>query len=158
VNVPSDGVDQVPELVRRLYGIVSELETLFPGRHFTPDGHLVGSIGESLAAHLFGLTLTTASNRGFDAETADGLRVEIKTTQRDSIALSSSPEPHPDRLVVLRLLGDGSFEVIYNGPAEPVWEIAGRPQRNGQRRVGLTSLGQIPVAVGDRLPLVRVVD
>jgi hypothetical protein len=40
----------VPALVSRLYEIVDELEEIFPGRHFTPDGHLVGSLGESLAA------------------------------------------------------------------------------------------------------------
>jgi len=32
-------VERVPDLVGRLYEIVSELEGLFPGRHFTPDGH-----------------------------------------------------------------------------------------------------------------------
>ena len=34
-------VERVPGLVGRLYKIVSELEALFPGRYFTPDGHLV---------------------------------------------------------------------------------------------------------------------
>jgi len=43
-------VERVPDLVGRLYEIVSELEALFPGRHFTPDGHLVGSLGEVMAA------------------------------------------------------------------------------------------------------------
>ncbi len=44
-------VERVPDLVGRLYEIVSELEALFPGRYFTPDGHLVGSMGEVMAAH-----------------------------------------------------------------------------------------------------------
>jgi hypothetical protein len=39
-------VDQVPRLAGCPYEIVSELENLFPGRRFTPDGHLVGSPGE----------------------------------------------------------------------------------------------------------------
>jgi hypothetical protein len=34
---------RLPELIGDLYRIVEELETMFPGRHFTPDGHLVGS-------------------------------------------------------------------------------------------------------------------
>ena len=41
----------VPALVKRLYKVVEELGKL-PGakdRRFTPDGHLVGSIGEILA-------------------------------------------------------------------------------------------------------------
>lgn len=38
----------IRSLVQRLYRITSELEELYPGRHFTPDGHMVGSIGEVL--------------------------------------------------------------------------------------------------------------
>jgi hypothetical protein len=44
-------VQEIPKLIKELYGIVDSLEALFPGRHFTPDGHLVGSIGEVLAAY-----------------------------------------------------------------------------------------------------------
>lgn len=43
--------DRLPRIIEELYGLVRELEEMFPGRHFTPDGHLVGSIGECLAAH-----------------------------------------------------------------------------------------------------------
>ena len=50
-------VDGIPNLIRRLYAIVADLETAFPGRKFTPDGPLVGSIGEVLAAHRYGLEL-----------------------------------------------------------------------------------------------------
>jgi len=41
---------EIPSLFQELYSIVDRLEELFPGRRFTPDGHLVGSIGEVLAA------------------------------------------------------------------------------------------------------------
>jgi hypothetical protein len=37
---------QLPEAVSRIYEAVEELKREFPGRPFTPDGHLVGSIGE----------------------------------------------------------------------------------------------------------------
>jgi len=46
-------VDRVPRLVGRLYEIVSELEELFPGRHFTLDGHIVGSLGDLLAQYRY---------------------------------------------------------------------------------------------------------
>lgn len=52
-------------------------ERLFPGRHFTPDGHLVGSLGEVWAAHLSGMTLAPASNRGYDGTCPDGQQVQI---------------------------------------------------------------------------------
>ncbi len=41
----TDGWSEVPALLGNLYSIVARLEALFPGRKFTPDRHLVGSIG-----------------------------------------------------------------------------------------------------------------
>ena len=35
--------------MRTLLDQVNALETMFPGRHFTLDGHLVGSVGEGIA-------------------------------------------------------------------------------------------------------------
>ena len=55
-----------------LYAASAELERLFPGRKFTLDGHLVGSIGEVVAAYMFGLDLNPASTPGFDAVAPDG--------------------------------------------------------------------------------------
>ena len=42
---PELSIDCIPELVRDLYKLVAKFEALFPERKFTPDGHLVGSIG-----------------------------------------------------------------------------------------------------------------
>src|SRR5476651_2671045 len=47
----------LPEPVARIYKATAELEALYPGRKFTPDGHLVGSIGEVIAAEALGLKL-----------------------------------------------------------------------------------------------------
>src|SRR5580704_19671100 len=44
-------------LIRQLYTVVAQLEEEFEDRRFTPDGHLVGSIGEVVAAYAFGLKL-----------------------------------------------------------------------------------------------------
>ena len=50
----------VAEKIRVLYQTAQELESLFPGRHYTPDGHMIGSIGEALAACCFDLKLFEA--------------------------------------------------------------------------------------------------
>jgi hypothetical protein len=42
-------------------------EEAYPGRKFTPDGHLVGSIGEVVAPEALGLTLYVGSRPGHDA-------------------------------------------------------------------------------------------
>lgn len=47
--------------IRELFLIVKELEAAYPGRKFTLDGHLVGSIGEVFAAANYDIELYPAS-------------------------------------------------------------------------------------------------
>ena len=53
--------DRFRRNIRELYAIVQDLEEMFPGRPFTPDGHMVGSIGECLVADGFDLELMPPS-------------------------------------------------------------------------------------------------
>src|SRR4051812_22617685 len=94
-------VQEAGILIRQIYQIVDRLEALFPGRHFTPDGHMVGSIGEVLAAARYGLELMPASAPVHDGRTADGKLVQVKATQSDRIAFRGAEAP--EHLVVLSL-------------------------------------------------------
>ena len=58
---------QLSSLMRQQQELIEKFNGLSPGRHFTADGHLIGSIGEMIAAHEHGLTLAPASTRGWDA-------------------------------------------------------------------------------------------
>lgn len=144
--------EKVPELLRQLYAIVTELESLFPGRSFTPDGHLVGSIGEVMAAHDYELELLDSSTETHDAKRGD-LQIQIKATQCNSVALYAKPE----HLLVLKLLPDGTSRTIYNGPGDKMWEKCGKVQKNGQRSIALSTLAKIMESVPEnqRLPKVR---
>ena len=122
--------------IKELYKITNELETIYPGRKFTIDGHLVGSIGEVIVAEHYVLTLLRNSTETHDAVSVDGKYVQIKATQINRIAISSEP----DYLIVIKLFSDGSWEEIYNGPGKPVWENAGKMQKNGQRSISLSKL------------------
>lgn len=144
---------EVFALITDLYRVVDDLEALFPERKFTPDGHLIGSIGEVVAAQMFGLALLPSSTAKHDAKATDGRFVQIKLTQGDRIALRAEPQ----QLLVLTLNRDLDLEVVYNGPGCAVWAAAGRKQSNGQRQVSLSKVRTIDKAVPkqDRLPLVR---
>jgi hypothetical protein len=72
---------KLPEQVAVIYRAVQELEERYPGRKFTPDGHLVGSIGEVVAAEALKLTLHPASRAGYDAYDENG-EVQIKNDWR----------------------------------------------------------------------------
>lgn len=145
-------IESLPELVRALYKIVSRLEDLFPGRRFTLDGHLVGSIGEVLAEHRYGLALLSASTPDHDARAADGRLVQIKATQAKSVGLRSEPQ----HLIVLGLDRRGEAREIFNGPGSLAWANAGRLQRNGQRPISVSRLDRLKEQVpkADRLPTV----
>ncbi len=77
-----------PELLKAIYDAVDGLEAMFPSRHFTPDGHMVGSIGEALAAHNYGLVLASASNECHDG-VCGGRQVQVKATQGTKVAITS---------------------------------------------------------------------
>lgn len=81
--------DKFQSQVKKIYDAVGELEAMFPGRPFTPDGHMVGSLGECLVADAYDLELMPPSNEGFDAVAKDGRKVEIKATQSNSVAFRS---------------------------------------------------------------------
>jgi hypothetical protein len=118
--------NKIPQLIKRLYEIVAELEFLFPGRKFTPDGHLVGSLGEVIAAHDYDLIFLEASAKTHDARNGSK-QIQIKATQGKSVAMYGEPE----HLIVLKILKDGKTEEIYNGPGN----YPGRMQGNCKRMV-----------------------
>jgi hypothetical protein len=80
-----------PERLKAIYDAVDELEAMFLGRHFTPDGHMVGSLGEALASHHYGVVLAGASTECHDRICGDR-RVQVKATQVGKVATSSEPE------------------------------------------------------------------
>ena len=139
--------------IKELYKITNELENSYPGRKFTIDGHLVGSIGEVIVAEHYGLDLLPNSTKTHDARTKDGKMVQIKATQVKGIAISSEP----DYLIVIRLLSDGSWEEIYNGPGKAVWDNAGKMQKNGQRPISISKLRNLMGSVNINDKIARIV-
>ncbi|MFM5709913.1 MAG: DUF6998 domain-containing protein [Aeromonas veronii] len=141
-------------LVQQLYSTVEELEEMFPGRLFTPDGHMVGSIGECLVADAYGLELMNASNKGYDALSPSGLQVEIKATQAKSVAFRSQPE----HTIAIKILPNGTFEEIFNGPGNLVWQqFDGKPlPSNGQYQISLNKLKELNKQVDKSQRTLRV--
>ena len=137
---------ETAQAIHDLYAITNRLNNLYLGRQFTPDGHMVGSLGEVVAADYYNLKLFIASEPIHDAEDPKGRLVQIKTTQGTRVALNEEP----NYLIVLQIHPDGSFEEIYNGPGKQVWEASGKQQKTSQRPISLTKLRtlnqSVPVA------------
>ncbi len=158
-EISEESIAAIPKLMERLYGVVSELEARFGDqhRHFTPDGHLVGSIGEVLAAYYYGLDLSKSSATRHDGACfTSGRKVQVKVTQGVVIALDAREVA--DFLIAGKLSRDGSFEQFYNGPGAPAWNAAGKVQKTGQRRVYLSTLRRLDndVVEADRIQRIHV--
>lgn len=147
--------EKLSESIRELYAIVNRLETDYSqhNRHFTLDGHLLGSIGEVYATERYGIELTKSSSECHDGTTKDERKrdVQIKVTQRNTIGLSSEPK----YLIVLRIDERGSFEEVFNGPGDIVWELVKDKKlpKNGQYQISLSKLRALNenVALEDRI-------
>ena len=133
----------ITEIIQDLFETVRELELRYPGRKFSIDGHLLGSLGEVIAAEHYGLTLLKNSFEKHDAIDKQNRMVQIKATQINRIAISSEP----DYLIVIKIAPDGNWSEIYNGAGSRVWNNAGKMQKNGQRPVSVAKLKMLMESV-----------
>ena len=147
-----DEMTIIREEVHSLIKIVRDLEQAFPGRHFTLDGHLLGSIGEVLAVYYYGIELYTASAEKHDG-CVDGKEVQIKITQRDTVLLSDEP----DYLIVLYLNSNGTVFEVYNGPGKEAWESGGKPDKRNYKHLRVNKLMELDSEVKDedRIPQIK---
>lgn len=129
----------LPPAVARIYEAVAELSDAYPGRSFTPDGHLVGSIGEVVAAEALGITLYRGSFPGHDGVDAENRLVQIKMTAGSEVAMYDTCA----RLVVLKVVSPTEAEIVYDGEGAPAWTAARKPGKNGQRVITLKKLRAI---------------
>jgi hypothetical protein len=136
-----DEIDYIQLRIQEMFKISTELERSFPGRKFTLDGHLVGSIGEVIAAYYYNLALLPSSTERHDATALDGRMVQIKATQgAHGIALRSEPE----HLIVLWIDDNtGKALEVYNGPGSLVWGECGKLASNGTRSISMSKLKRI---------------
>lgn len=126
----------LPPAVARIYEAVAELSAAYPGRSFTPDGHLVGSIGEVVAAEALGITLYRGSFPGHDGIDAHGRQVQIKMTAGSEVAMYATCA----RLVVLKVVSPAEAEIVFDGEGAAAWTAARKPGKNGQRVITLKKL------------------
>ena len=151
ISYSSDKMNGIKDKVQRLIEIVKELEDDFPGRHFTLDGHLVGSIGEVMASYYYGIKLYTASAPAHDGE-IDGKKVQIKITQQEDIVINHEPE----YLIALYLNKNGNIYEIYNGPGKDPWDSASKRDSHNNRHMRINKLMELDRLVDSDKRIVAV--
>ena len=138
ISYTAEKMEGIKDKVKQLIEIVKELEKDFPGRHFTLDGHLVGSIGEVMASYYYGIGLYAASAVAHDGE-IDGKQVQIKITQQEDIVINHEPE----FLIALYLNKNGNVYEIYNGPGKEPWDSASKRDSHNNRHMRVNKLMEL---------------
>lgn len=125
------------------------------GLKFTPDGKLVGDLGEAVAAQMFDIDI--AQQKYIDGFARhDGRPVQIKATGRPSGSFLFRPcayeRPHEIHLIALVFCWDEcTFRIVYNDREEPV-----RPKYSlgevGQKSLTAASLIRLGDVSNDPLP------
>ncbi|OGE78902.1 MAG: hypothetical protein A3C85_00115 [Candidatus Doudnabacteria bacterium RIFCSPHIGHO2_02_FULL_48_21] len=146
-------IDAAKNLIEQILKASKQL-SLITKRPFTPDGHMVGSIGEVYAQQYYGVELYPPSHQEHDG-LWQGRQVQIKATQRISVELKGPS----DLLLVLKINPDGSFEEIYNGDGKSPWQSLSHRKvtRAGEISISLGQLKKLNALVKneDKMPRVK---
>jgi hypothetical protein len=107
--------------IRTIYQAVKSLEERYPRRKFTPDGVLVGTLGEVLAEEKYALDLLPPKTEAFDAKDWLGRKVQIRCNQGNTAPIKKGATK--GMFLALKLLPDGTIEEIFNGPASVAHQL-----------------------------------
>lgn len=90
IEIKREQAESILENYLKIYKITSFMQNSI-GRTFAPGGRLLGDVGECVLAYVFGLRLNPKQAAGFDAETKEGNKVEIKVrTSNNHIHISDA--------------------------------------------------------------------
>lgn len=155
ISYSREKMDLIRNKVQKMIEIVAELEAEFPGRHFTLDGHLVGSIGEVMAAYYYGIDLFKASTERHDGIVNDR-KVQIKITQQDNVVIHAEP----DYLIVLYLTKKGDVYEVYNGPGKLAWKSASKLDSHNNRHMRVNKLLELndQVSIEDHIKQIKPIE
>ncbi len=122
--------------IRTIYQAVKSLEERYPRRKFTPDGILVGTLGEVLAEEKYDLELLPPKTKAFDATDCRGRKVQIRCNQRNTAPLKRGATK--GMFLALKLRPDGTIEQIFNGPASVAHQLTVGRKADSAGFVGLS--------------------
>ena len=128
-------------------------------RKFTPDGRMVGDIGEVIAAICYQVELHDEGRHHWDA-TYNRRNVQIKATGAKGTYLKEPPnEGFADGLLMVFYIDreSGEDELVYNGDIQRVWDALNHMKTNraGEKVISLDRLRRLRKSVlpEDIIPL-----
>jgi hypothetical protein len=145
--------------IRNMFDAQRQLREAFPKRLFTPDGRMIGDIGEAIAEITYQVTVDSTSRAHWDGKREDicegCTEVQIRATQKSDTYMKEPPDD--GRLLVFKIFSDGSWICCYNGDARGVWNSleAKKANKSGEKFISLEALIELDRGVENcqRVPL-----
>jgi hypothetical protein len=105
-------------------------------------GNLLGDYGEFIALHHYGLKKASSGKSGSDAVTPEGLSVQVKINHS---AINIGFRGEADKMLVLKVGDDDSWEELYYGDFEPVQRIVRYSKRDNKYMVQVRELKDLKI-------------
>ncbi len=139
-------MDEKAEAIRHIMGTIfsaqNALRSLEPDYKWAGMGNVLGDYGECVAINHFGWEKAAAGASGYDAIDTEGRRVQIKTNHA-STTIGFRGEA--DRMLVLHVTTDGSWDVLYHGDFSTVAEVSNYSARDNKRTITIGRLKRLSV-------------
>ncbi len=138
-------VRAVKSIVATIYSAQNALRALAPEYKWAGLGNLLGDYGEFVATKHYHLEKVAPGSDGFDAQTLDGKRVQVKTNHAaDQIGFRGTA----DLLLVLQVDESGSWKEVYYGDFASVQKEARRSERDNKWMITVSKLRTLQSRVG----------
>ncbi|CAN5267788.1 hypothetical protein BH10PSE9_BH10PSE9_10620 [soil metagenome] len=130
-------VEAAKGIIASLFASQRALRALAPEYKWAGLGNLLGDFGEFIAMRQYGLTKALSGSDGYDAKTADGKSVQVKTNHAASqIGFRGTA----DLMLVLHVDSSGECEEVYYGPFAPVKAASRYSARDNKDMIAVSKL------------------
>jgi hypothetical protein len=139
------GEDKVYKAVKNIFENIKDLKEL--DSSFTWE-NLTGDFGEYIGINEFDLTKADRGTEGYDAVTSDNKKVQIKAT-RTGNQIKFHLEDEVELLLVLQILDDATWEVIYYGSFNKAKELKNFSKRSNRYTININKLKKLYNEMGE---------
>lgn len=130
-------IEAIKGVMASLFASQRTLKALAPDFKWAGLGNLLGDYGEFVAISAYNLTKAPAGSNGYDAITADGKTVQVKTNYA---ANQIGFRGEADLLLCLKVSDNGDWEEVYFGSFAAVKEKARFSARDNKHMVPVSFL------------------
>jgi len=127
----------VKHVVATIFSAQDALRDLAPGQRWAGMWNLLGDYREYIALSNYNLKKAPGGADGYDAVTADGLKVQIKANHSSS---TIGFRGEADLLLVLKVESNAEWKELYYGPFKPVKEKATYSKRDNEHMIPIAKL------------------